>query len=357
MDAEKNKGGALLPPLGEMFFKPLEEWLLKEKEKRFRLDQLAEWYFKRPEAGSFQDFSNFPKSLREKLETNFAFSCLEPETALASRDGTQKNTLLLRDGLRTETVTMPMDGHRTVCLSTQVGCPVSCRFCFSGRDGLKRNLTLGELADSLRLALPKTGRESLNLVIMGMGEPFYNYANLKAFLALCKDKKGFDIGSRRITVSTVGVIPGIENFAADFPQMNLAVSLHAPNEKLRRLIIPRAPSKISELMPALKDYFSKTKRLVTFEYVMIKDLNDGLKEAGELARLVNGLDCKINLIPLNDVPGGEFSGSPEKKILQFEGRLKEAGLNVTVRRSKGGEISGACGQLAARRNAPGPKKP
>ena len=350
MDAEKTKDGAFLPPLGEMFFEPLKEWLLKENEKLFRLDQLAEWYFKRPEAGSFQDFSNFPKALREKLEINFAFSCLKPETALTSRDGSQKNTLLLRDGFRTETVTMPMGNRHTICLSTQVGCPVRCRFCFSGRDGLKRNLSLGELADSLRLALPKEGRESVNLVVMGMGEPFYNYVNLKAFLSLCQAKKGFGIGSRRITVSTVGVLPGIEKFASDFPQMNLAVSLHAPNEKLRRLIIPRAPSKISELMPALKNYFAQTKRLVTFEYVMIKDLNDSLKEAGELARLINGLDCKINLIPLNDVPGGEFSGSPEKKILQFENYLKDAGFHVTVRNSKGGEICGACGQLADKRS-------
>jgi 23S rRNA (adenine2503-C2)-methyltransferase len=355
MDPEKAKGEPLLPSLGEMFFQPLEDWLKAENEKRFRLDQLAEWYFKRPECSSFEDCGNLPKALKEKLSRNFAFCSLKPEKALSSRDGTEKNTLLLRDGLRTETVTMPMDGHTTVCLSTQVGCPVRCRFCFSGRDGLKRNLTAGEMADSLRLALPKEGFESLNIVIMGMGEPFFNYANLKTFLSLCQAKRGFNIGSRRVTVSTVGVLPGIVKFAEDFPQMNLAVSLHAPNEKLRRLIIPGAPSKISELIPALKSYFSKTKRLVTFEYVMIEGINDGIKEAGELARLLRDLDCKINLIPLNDVPGQEFSGSPEANILRFEGKLRECGLNVTVRRSKGGEIKGACGQLAARRGEEDPK--
>ena len=348
MDGEKEE--LLLPPLGEMFFEPLEKWFAERGEKKYRAGQMAEWYFKKPEARSFQDLLNFPKALRDELAENFAFCSVKPEEALSSRDGSLKNTLLLRDGKRTETVTMTMAGHHTVCLSTQVGCPIGCRFCLSGRDGLKRNLSLGELCDSLRLALPKEGRESLNLVVMGMGEPFCNYANLKAFLKLCQAKRGFDIGSRRITVSTVGVLEGIKNFAADFPQMNLAVSLHAPNEKLRRLIIPRAPSKIGELMPALRDYFAKTKRLVTFEYVMLKDLNDSPREARELAALLKGFDCKVNLIPFNEVPGGEFGRSPAQRIKQFESLLKEAGLHVTVRLSKGGEVGGACGQLADRRS-------
>lgn len=337
-----------LPSLSESFDGPLPDWFARAGERPYRFRQLLDWYFKRPEVASFQELGNFPKALREKLEQDFAFLSLSLEEAKPAPDGSKKQTLLLRDGLVTETVTMPMEGHTTVCLSTQVGCPVGCRFCFSGRHGLKRNLTAGEMCDSLRCSLPDAGSESLNLVIMGMGEPFYNYEALKSFLNICKD--GFGIGTRRVTVSTVGVIPGIERFAADFPQMNLAVSLHAPNEKLRRELIPRAPSEIKTLLAALKKYFAATKRLVTFEYAMIKGVNDSAKEAKELRDLLSGFDCKINLIPLNDVPGGEFQPSAKETLERFVNYLKERDMNVTVRKSLGGTVGGACGQLADKRN-------
>ena len=339
---------ASLPSISEELFKPLENWFIEAGEKPYRFRQLMDWYFKRPEVRSFDELANFPKALREKLNENFAFLSLSLEDVNSAPDGSKKQTLILRDGFVTETVTMPMEGYSTVCLSTQVGCPVGCRFCFSGRHGLKRNLTAGEMADSLRCSLPASGAESLNLVIMGMGEPFYNYEALKAFLYICKD--GFGIGSRRVTVSTVGVLPGIERFAQDFPQMNLAVSLHAPNEELRRKLIPRAPSEIKELLPTLKKYFAATKRLVTFEYAMIRDVNDSLKEAKELCGLLSGFDCKINLIPLNDVPGGEFKPSAKENLERFVNYLRERDMNVTVRRSLGGTVGGACGQLADKRN-------
>lgn len=339
---------AFLPSVSEELFKPLEVWFAEAGERPYRFRQLLDWYFKRPEVASFQELGNFPKALREKLEQNFAFLSLSLEEAKPAPDGSKKQTLLLRDGLVTETVTMPMEGHTTVCLSTQVGCPVGCRFCFSGRHGLKRNLTAGEMADSLRCSLPASGAESLNLVIMGMGEPFYNYEALKKFLFICKE--GFGIGSRRVTVSTVGVLKGIESFASDFPQMNLAVSLHAPREELRKKLIPRAPSEIRELIPALKKYFAATKRLVTFEYAMIKGVNDSAKEAKELCALLSGFDCKVNLIPLNDVPGGEFQPSEKETLERFVNYLKERDMNVTVRRSLGGTVGGACGQLADKRN-------
>lgn len=337
-----------LPSISEELYEPLKSWFSEAGEKPYRFRQLLDWYFKRPEVKSFQELANFPKALREKLEQNFSFLSLSLEEAKPSPDGSQKQTLLLRDGFVTETVTMPMDGYSTVCLSTQVGCPVGCRFCFSGRHGLKRNLTAGEMADSLRCSLPESGSESLNLVIMGMGEPFYNYEALKNFLLICKE--GFGIGSRRVTVSTVGVIQGIERFAKDFPQMNLAVSLHAPREELRRKLIPRAPSEIKELLVALKKYFAATKRLVTFEYAMIKGVNDSAREAKELYELLSGFDCKVNLIPLNDVPGGEFKPSEKENLERFVNYLRERDMNVTVRRSLGGTVGGACGQLADKRN-------
>ena len=346
--------GSALPSVSETPDSAMAGWFASAGEKPYRLKQLKDWYFKRPEVKSFQELANFPKALREKLERDFAFLSLSLEEAKLAPDGSKKQTLLLRDSLVTETVTMPMDGYHTVCLSTQVGCPVGCRFCFSGRHGLKRNLTAGEMADSLRCSLPPSGAESLNLVIMGMGEPFYNYEALKTFLNICKD--GFGVGSRRVTVSTVGVLAGIERFAADFPQMNLAVSLHAPREELRRTLIPRAPSEIRELLPALKKYFAATKRLVTFEYAMIGDVNDSLREAKELCELLKGFDCKINLIPLNEVPEGDFSPSEKENSERFVDYLKGRGMNVTVRHSLGGKVGGACGQLADRRNGDVPKK-
>ena len=338
-----------IPALIEIFGAPLKTWLAENNFPAYRAAQLQEWYFKRPEAQSFSELKNLPKALLEKLQDAFLFSSLTPETALIAEDGSQKNTLLLSDGLRTETVTMPMEGHKTICLSSEVGCPVMCRFCLSGRYGLKRNLTFAELCDSLRYALPKEGRESLNLVIMGMGEPFYNYENLARFLSVCLQKDSFGIGARRVTVSTVGVLEGIKKFARDFPQCNLAVSLHAPDEKQRRALIPHAPSELKDLIKELKKYFAITNRLITFEYTLLKGINDSLQDAQKLSNLLKNFPCKINLIPYNAVPNGEFEASPSQVRLAFKKALEEKGLHVTIRKSLGKDISGACGQLAHQR--------
>ncbi len=323
----------------------MKEFMKEIGEKAFRGTQVYSWIYKG--AKTFDDMKNIPKSLREKLEEVSYIGNIDIELKLESKDGkTKKYLFLLNDGNIIETVMMDYDSRVTVCVSNQVGCRMGCRFCASTMDGLVRNLEPWEILDQIMKIQEDTGKRVSNLVLMGSGEPLDNYDNTKQFLKIVNDENGLNIGYRHITLSTCGIVPKIYELADLEIPINLAISLHSPYDDKRKEIMPVANKySINEILDACRYYIKKTNRRVTFEYSLIKGVNDGKKEAEALADLLKGMLCHVNLIPINEVDERDFKKPDKAFIYKFRDYLEERNIPATVRISMGSDISGACGQL------------
>lgn len=304
-----------------------------------------------------EQFSSLPKSLRDKLASHFDFSGLTPQTVLRSSDGETIKTLFrLRDGQPIETVRMRYMRRRTLCISTQAGCAMGCTFCATGQMGFRRHLSSGEIVEQVMFfarMLAEQGEKVTNIVVMGMGEPFHNYDNTLAAVDRLNHPEGFNLGSRRFTISTVGLIPMIRRFAQEKRQVNLAVSLHAADDELRESMLPvnrRYP--IKELMAAIEEYVVTTHRRVTFEWALIRDVNDTPEQARKLAALLKPLKkngaalAHVNLIPLNPTSGFSGQAATLDRAHAFRAILEENGIPCTVRLRRGIDIQAGCGQLA-----------
>ena len=305
-------------------------------------------------AGGPADVTTLPKELRDAMVARgIAFSSVVPSVVRRSRDGqTTKALLTLADGKEVEAVLMEHSGDRTtVCISSQAGCAFACAFCSTGQAGFTRNLSAVEIFDQARYfarELASRGKRITNVVFMGMGEPFHNYDAVMDAVKLLNDPHGFGLGHRHITISTVGLVDKIDRFAGERLQVNLAISLHAPNDATRSAIMPvNRKFDVGELMAACERYVAKTNRKVFFEYVMLEGVNDGRDAARELAELMRGRLYHVNLIPYNATPDGPFDGTPDAAIWEFAAILEAAGVPVTVRRNMGRDIAAACGQLRA----------
>lgn len=332
--------------------KEIHQFLHEHDQPGYRLNQiwrgLYQSYYE-----DWSQFSNLPKSLREVLSSHFSINPLQLVRSIQSSDGfTEKALFNLSNHHPLEAVLMRYQERTSICVSSQSGCPIGCSFCATGKLGLLRDLSCGEIiAQYLHFArlLAKEQEKITNIVIMGMGEPFLNYRNVKAALHILHDQDGLNVGSRRVTVSTIGIPDKIIQFGEDFPQLNLAVSLHAPTNAIRDTLVPinrRYP--IEDILQAVKTYIENTNRRVTFEYVMISGTNDSHEDALQLSRLLHGLLCHVNLIPLNSTD--EFSAvpSPLSTIEKFKSILDDHNIPTTIRFSKGSQIQAACGQLAGK---------
>ena len=313
-------------------------------DKKFRAAQIFGWLAKG--VNSFDDMKNVPASLRTALDERFRIDLPEAVRRQESKDGTVKCLFEFADGTQIESVFMKYEYGNSICISSQSGCRMGCTFCASTMDGLDRSLTGGEMLAQVLAMRNLTGEDIGHVVVMGMGEPFDNYDELSRFIRLIHEKKGYGLGLRNITVSTCGLIPKIREFAVDFPQVNLAVSLHAPNQKLRERTMPVAKKyDYDDLMQACREYTELTGRRITFEYAVIDGVNDSAACAKELASRLKGWLSHVNLIPLNEVRGREYRTANEKSVAAFKKILESSGVAVTVRRTLGSDIDAACGQL------------
>lgn len=311
----------------------------------FRAKQIFQWIYKG--AVAFDEMTNLPKGLREALAERCTVGRLQIlEVQRSKTDGTRKYLFGLEDGSTIESVFMQYKYGNSICVSSQAGCRMGCRFCASTRNGLERNLTPGEILSQLMEAEADTGERIGHIVVMGTGEPFDNYENLTAFLRIVGDKNGLNLSMRSITVSTCGLAPMIHRFAEDFPQVNLAISLHGTTDEIRSSMMPvnkRYP--LDDLIPACREYTKKTSRRITFEYTMVNGVNDSDDDADRLAKLLRGMLCHVNLIPLNKVAESGFDTVSRARAGEFCRLLEKRGIPATVRRELGADIDAACGQL------------
>ena len=323
----------------------LKEFMKEIGEKPFRGTQIYSWIYKG--AKTFDDMKNIPKSLREKLEKVSYIGNLETELVLKSKvDKTKKYLFALNDGNIIESVMMDYDDRVTACISNQVGCRMGCKFWASTMEGLIRNLEPWEILDQIIKIQEDTGKRVSNLVLMGSGEPLDNFENTKQFLKIVNDKNGLNIGYRHITLSTCGVIPKMYELADLNIPINLALSLHSPFDEKRAEIMPVAKAyKVKDLIKACQNYIDKTNRRVTFEYSLIKGVNDSKAESDEISRLLKGMLCHVNLIPINKVEERDFERPDKTYIYKFRDALEKNKIPTTVRNSMGSDIGGACGQL------------
>jgi len=325
----------------------LAEWLAQQRQPAWRGKAIRRWLFAR-RAASFADMTDLPKELRPQLEAELQIWTTSIAKHTTAEDGTEKLLLELHDGQRIECVLLREGERRTVCISSQVGCAMGCVFCASGIDGVVRNLTTGEILEQLlRLAqlLPATERIS-HIVVMGMGEPLANLDRLLPALATAQDPEGFGISQRRITVSTVGLPKGIDRLADENPGYHLAVSLHAADDTLRTQLVPVNQSTgLAEVMESADRYWETSGRRLTFEYVLLGGVNDSQEHAASLVRLLGGRAALVNVIPYNAVAGLPWREPSQGSRERFLEVLREAGVNVQVRRRKGARIDAACGQL------------
>ena len=325
----------------------LKELLAEYGQPAFRVKQLLEWLYPK-QAGSFDEMTNLPRDLRERLAAEFSVVGVAADERLVSADGTRKYLFRLHDGASIETVGIPSeDGDRlTVCFSTQVGCPMRCAFCATGQEGFVRNLGLGEMVDQVLAVQDDFGRRVTNLVAMGQGEPFLNLDAVLDALSVLNDPKGIAIGARKITVSTCGVIPGIQAFSQVKQQFTLAVSLHAARQDVRNRLMPKAAAyPLEQLRAALLDYVAATNRRVTLEYIMIRDMNDSDDDLAALLSFCEGLLCHVNFIPVNAVDSLSCLPSTPETIRKWLLTCENAHVEATLRSSRGSDINGACGQL------------
>lgn len=341
------EGESPLLPLLDQSPEALRTWFATRNEPPMRVRQVRRWLLA-ARASSFDQMSDLPKDLRADLAATFTPFGTTVVRHLTAVDGTHKLLLRTHDGHTIECVLIQDDGRHTACISTQVGCGMGCVFCASGLNGVERNLTTGEILEQLVQLrnLTPVDRRLTHIVVMGMGEPLANLDNLLAALAVAGDKAGLGIGARHVTISTVGLPAKIRRLADLGKQYHLAVSLHAPNDPLRTDIVPtNAQTGIPDILAAADDFFEKTGRQVTYEYVVLGKLNDQLLHARQLAKLLRGRKAHVNLIPWNDVSGLPYRRPDDNDLSAFIDELRRNGVSVKVRKRKGSEIDAACGQL------------
>ncbi|MCM1267706.1 MAG: 23S rRNA (adenine(2503)-C(2))-methyltransferase RlmN [Bacteroidales bacterium] len=318
-------------------------------EKSFRAAQLYEWMHRKLARG-FDEMTNLPLAMREQCGERYTYTALRIAAVQESAvDGTKKYLFALADGNVVESVWMRYKHGNSVCISSQAGCRMGCRFCASTLDGLVRNLTPAEMLDQIYAIALETGERVSNVVVMGSGEPLDNYENLLRFLALLTDENGLHISQRNVTVSTCGIVPKMRELAQEKMQITLALSLHAATDEKRRQLMPIAERySLKELMGCCVYYFEQTGRRITFEYSLVRDVNDTRRDAEELAALLRGMNCHVNLIPVNPVKERAYAQSKRQTVEAFAALLQKKGINATVRRELGRDIEGACGQLRRR---------
>ena len=322
----------------------LEDYFVSNNEKKFKASQVFDWLYKK-RVTNFDEMSNLKKDIINKLKNDFTIDQLKIVKRLDDTD-VHKYLFELSDKNRIEAVLMNHDYGNSLCISSQVGCNMSCAFCESGRLKKVRNLFPSEMVLPILQVEKDLNIRISHIVIMGIGEPFDNYENIIKFLDIVNNPKGIELGSRHITVSTCGVVPKILEFMNNGKQVNLAISLHASNNELRNKLMPiNKVYNLNLLMSTIKKYVDITNRRVTFEYIMLNNINDSIDNAIELANLVKGINCYINLIPYNETSHIEFKKSNKEKIMIFYDTLKKNGINVTIRKEFGSKVMAACGQL------------
>ena len=327
----------------------LENYFINIGDKKFRASQIYEFLYKK-RIYDVNSMNNIGKNIKENLLNNFDFSFIKIKLKQEDTD-VKKYLFELSDGNLIESVLMYHDYGISICVSSQVGCNMGCAFCESGRLKKVRNLETYEVVQQLLLIEEDIKERISHVVVMGIGEPFDNYDNIMNFIRIINDPKGIDIGARHITVSTCGIVPKIKEFTKDFSQVNLAISLHAPNDKIRNQIMPISKAyKLNELMNSIKEYIDITHRRVTFEYIMLENINDSLECAKELSILLKNLNCYVNLIPYNETKNIGFKRTKKMQILAFYDILKKNGINATIRKEFGSKVDAACGQLRANQN-------
>ena len=326
--------------------KEFEDYFFSIGDKKFRSVQLYEFLYKK-RINNTSEMNNIGNNIKERLNKDFSFDMIK--LIVKQEDNLVKKYLFeLTDGERIESVVMFHDYGISVCVSSQVGCNMSCAFCESGRLKKRRNLEAYEIVEQILLIEQDIGKRISHIVVMGIGEPFDNYDNVMKFVKIVNDNKGIDIGSRHITISTCGIVPGIYKFMNEEGPVNLAISLHAPNDEIRNKIMPISKRyKLEELMEAIKKYISVTNRRVTFEYIMLDNINDSTLCAMELSKLLKGINCYVNLIPYNETENISFKRSKNSQIMKFYDILKKNSINVTIRKEFGSKVDAACGQLRA----------
>jgi len=323
----------------------LKDLLVSMGEKPFRAGQLFRWIARG--VTDYSEISDLSAPLREKLSQTALLTNMKVRNVQVSqKDGTRKYLFQLLDGKTVETVLMKYEYGSSICVSSQVGCAMGCSFCASAIGGMERNLTAGEMIGQLLEVQRESGEKINHIVVMGTGEPLANYSNLAKFIRLVHEKDGLNIGLRNITVSTCGLISQIDRFAKDFPQVNLAISLHAPTDELRGSMMPiNEKYPLDALLAACKKYIEQTGRRITFEYALVEGINDTTEMIDLLARKLRGMLCHVNLIPLNPVTETGLLGTRRKHAKDLQARLEAKGISATVRRELGADIDGACGQL------------
>lgn len=340
-----------LPLFLDKTYEDLLVFLNELGEPAYRASQIWEGVYKHLVDNPGQ-LTSIPKTLREKLNECFTFSHLTEVTRILSRDKLTGKTLFrLSDGTTIESVLMKYDERNTLCISSQSGCAMGCVFCATGQMGFARNLTNGEIIEQVLYFARELKRESqvvTNIVVMGMGEPFHNYNEVMVAIDRLNDPTGFNLGARRFTISTVGIIPGIERFSIARTQINLAISLHAANDILRSSLLPvNRKYPLSKLIAVCRDYVDQTHRRITFEWALIEGVNDSLKDAEELSNLIKGLLCHVNIIPLNPTQKYNGKSTSRERAVAFQSTLTSKGIPCTIRLRRGIEINAGCGQLAS----------
>lgn len=331
-------------------YEALEAFLKELGQPAFRCKQIFSWLHEKC-VDSFEEMTNLSKDLRHELDEKCEIRSLTKRKVLTSEiDGTKKYLFELFDGNVIESVMMPYKHGNSVCVSSQVGCNMGCSFCASTIDGCVRDLTASEILSQVYEIQKDIGERVSNIVIMGMGEPLINYKNVVAFVKIISHENALHISQRNITISTCGIIPAIIKLSGESLKVTLALSLHAPNDKIRKKIMPVAKTyAIEDVLAACDTYFEKTGRRVTFEYCLIDQVNDKEEHARELAGLLKGRNAHVNLIPVNPTPENNYGAAKEKDILAFQKILEKEGVTATRRREMGRDISGACGQLVRRK--------
>ena len=326
--------------------KELEDYFVSIGDKKFRAVQVYDFLYKK-KLDDVNLMSNISKDIKKHLVENFSFDRIKLIVKQEDKD-VKKYLFELLDGQRIESVLMYHDYGISICVSSQVGCNMGCRFCESGRLKKIRNLEAYEIVQQILMIEEDIKERITHVVVMGIGEPFDNYDNVMRFIKIINEGKGISIGSRHITVSTCGVIPGIEKFMNEEGQVNLAISLHAPNDEIRRKIMPIANAyDIDSLFLVLKKYFDKTNRRITIEYIMLDGINDSNENAYELASRLKEINCYVNLIPYNETENIGYKRTKSSQIMNFYDILKKKNINVTIRKEFGSKVDAACGQLRA----------
>ncbi len=347
MEAEEKKD--IKKDIKSLTLEELKEEMIGLSEKSFRAVQLYEWMHKKL-VRSYDEMQNIPAALKEKCRERFNYTALRLIEVQESKiDGTKKYLFALADGNMVESVLMHYKHGSSVCISSQAGCRMGCRFCASTLDGLKRNLLPSEMLDQIYAITRESGERVSNVVVMGTGEPLDNYGNLLRFITLLTDENGLHISQRNLTVSTCGIVPRMRELAREKLQITLALSLHAATDEKRRELMPIANTySLAELMEACTYYFAQTGRRITFEYSLVRDVNDTKQDAKQLTELIKGQNCHVNLIPVNPIKERDYVQSERQSVEAFRDRLVKSGITATIRREMGRDIDGACGQLRRR---------